>query len=74
MPGKPCFPDVWLNGVLVREGFVAERVEPGQLYLNDIVDPDFVAGIEVYTGPAQIPIQFNGSTAMCGVIVIWSQK
>jgi hypothetical protein len=32
-----------------------------------------IEGIEVYTGPADVPGEFAGSTAGCGVIVIWTR-
>ncbi len=32
-----------------------------------------IEGIEVYTGPADVPGEFSGATAGCGVIVIWTR-
>jgi hypothetical protein len=32
-----------------------------------------IGGIEVYRSAAEIPPQFNGSGAACGVIVIWTR-
>lgn len=36
--------------------------------------PEQVEAAEVYTGPSQIPAQFGGSDAACGVIVIWTRS
>lgn len=40
----------------------------------DIVIPTSIGGIEVYTGPATIPLAFRVSgNAKCGVVVIWTR-
>lgn len=51
----------------------------GQLYpvskdadLNREFAPGEIEGIEIYTG-ARVPPQFNGSRALCGVVVIWTR-
>lgn len=42
--------------------------------LDEIVgDKDDLAAVEVYTGPAQIPPQFSGVGAGCGVVAIWTR-
>jgi hypothetical protein len=33
-----------------------------------------VYGIEVYRGSGEIPAEFGGSTAGCGVIVMWTKS
>jgi outer membrane cobalamin receptor len=38
--------------------------------LDDLPSPKQIAGIEVYTGPAQIPIQYRDR---CGIIRIWTR-
>jgi hypothetical protein len=32
-----------------------------------------VVGIEVYTGPSDVPGEFAGRTAACGVVVVWTR-
>lgn len=32
-----------------------------------------IAGIELYTGPATIPVRYNGLDAHCGLILIWTK-
>ena len=41
--------------------------------LNYIVDPDKVAGVEVYQGGATMPVQYGGTMGGCGAIVIWTR-
>ena len=61
-----CFPDVYIDGTNVnRFGTGAPLFD-----INSINAAD-VAAIEVYVGAARIPIQYNSSSAACGVLLIW---
>jgi len=44
--------------------------------INNFIQPDDVAAVEVYSGAARIPPQFNSSTAnsRCGVVAIWTRS
>jgi hypothetical protein len=59
--------DVWLNrpDFGIREG----------AGLDDIVPIDRVLAVEVYVGPFQAPIRYQGTTYDndCGVILIWTR-
>ena len=33
-----------------------------------------IEGIEVYTGPSDVPGEFAGRNAGCGVIVVWTRS
>jgi len=55
-----CFPTFYVDGRLVRS--FAESTP-----MND------VQGIEIYRGAAEMPAEFTGSGAMCGVIAIWTR-
>lgn len=55
-----CFPSYYVDGRLARS--FAESTP-----MND------VQGIEVYKGAAEMPGEFTGAGAMCGVIVIWTR-
>lgn len=55
-----CFPTYYVDGRLARS--FAESTP-----MND------VQGIEVYRGAAEMPGEFTGAGAMCGVIVIWTR-
>ena len=55
-----CFPTYYVDGRLART-FAASTP------MND------VQGIEVYRGAAEMPGEFTGDGAMCGVIAIWTR-
>ncbi|MFQ5551689.1 MAG: hypothetical protein ACE5FJ_10680, partial [Gemmatimonadales bacterium] len=39
----------------------------------NLISPHMVAGVEAYSGSAQVPAAFNRAGAQCGVIVIWTK-
>jgi carboxypeptidase family protein len=56
-----CQPTWWIDGVQV---YSFQENTP----IRDIY------GIEVYRGPGEVPAEFTGSNAACGVIVIWTKS
>lgn len=56
-----CQPAWWIDGV-----------EVGSFHENTPI-PD-IYGIEIYRGPGEVPGEFSGSTAGCGVIVVWTKS
>ena len=42
--------------------------------LDQLPPPMEIAGIEVYSGPATIPLQFKGFDRNCGVIMVWTRE
>jgi hypothetical protein len=46
---------------------------PPKTNLRNLVTPSEIMGIEVYSGPATIPVQFKPANSGCGVIVIWTK-
>lgn len=65
---RPCPVLYYVNGV----PFPLDA----NLGIDQFVRPDEVAGIEVYSGPAQLPPRFHSSNqgARCGVIIIWTYQ
>ena len=64
-----CFLDVYLDGALV---FDSRNPSYGLFDVNS-VQPEHIAGIEVYTGAAQIPAKYNRTGGGCGVLLIWTR-
>jgi hypothetical protein len=64
-----CGPTVYLDGMIFQRGGVGSE----SAYLDRIVRPDQIAGLEVYTSSATVPLQYKGAGADCGVIVIWTR-
>jgi len=67
-----CYPAVWLDGQLVHSGSAGSMVD-GPAFLEQLVNPDMLAGVEIFSGAARIPVQFNVYSA-CGVIVLWTRQ
>lgn len=41
--------------------------------LSNAPPPSDVAGVEVYSGPATIPLEYKRHDTMCGIILIWTK-
>lgn len=68
--GEWCSPTLFVDGVAVALG---ERGGGGPARPDDYVDPSEVNGVEIYTGAAETPPQFEGMGA-CGAVLIWTRK
>lgn len=65
--GNRCAPLVWLDGQALMAGEVD----------LDAWDPRTFDGVEVYSGPASVPVEFQRDQRMsssCGTIVLWSRQ
>jgi len=65
-----CYMDVYLDGILVYDD--TQRLRPPLFDVNS-VPPTQIEAIEVYTSAAQVPAQFNRTSAGCGVMLIWTR-
>jgi len=61
-----CLPRLWLDGVRVTYDASND--------INSVVNPNQIEAIEVFRGAAEIPVQYNDSNSMCGVILIWTRS
>jgi len=53
--------------------FVDDVLLPLPVNLANIASPREIAAIEVYSGPATIPLQYKPANSGCGVILIWTK-
>jgi hypothetical protein len=63
--GSRCAPLVWLDGAPAMAGE----------FDLDVISPETVSGVEIYAGPATVPVEFRSTRGLeaCGVIVVWSR-
>lgn len=56
-----CRPTWWIDGVQARS-------------FNESTSIRDIYGIEIYRGPGEVPGEYGGSDAACGVIVMWTKS
>jgi Carboxypeptidase regulatory-like domain/TonB-dependent Receptor Plug Domain len=66
-----CQPSVVLDGLVLRVGGVGSR---GDLTVNELLSPFNIEAVEVYPGPAGLPVQYQGYVSPCGAIIAWSSR
>jgi hypothetical protein len=64
-PGRYCLPTLFLDGTRAAYG--------GSNDINSLVTPGQIEAVELYSSAANIPLQYNGSSSACGVILIWTR-
>jgi Carboxypeptidase regulatory-like domain/TonB-dependent Receptor Plug Domain len=42
--------------------------------LDLVADARDITAVEVYRGPSEIPLQFNATNSVCGVVVLWTER
>lgn len=71
---RGCLPAIYIDGVQARRGTPFEsKPDREPVYLSDLVNPEDIEGIEVYTSPAELPAQYGGTGAECGVLLVWTR-
>ena len=46
---------------------------PAGFPMSILPAPRDVAGVEVYSGPASVPLQFSGADRRCGMVLVWTK-
>jgi len=59
---RGCSPGYWVDGI--------PATDPSVLYLTRPTD---LAGVEVYSGSSQVPVEMEGRNSRCGVVAIWTK-
>ncbi|HEX6309268.1 MAG TPA: carboxypeptidase regulatory-like domain-containing protein [Longimicrobiales bacterium] len=68
-----CWPMVYVDRFLVSAGGLLEAGgEPA--VVDELVPAADIQAVEVYRSPAEVPSEFNGPNAGCGVVVIWTRR
>jgi hypothetical protein len=66
-----CSAIVFVDGVPVNYEPSRGAMNNVTPYDFDVIHPDNVEAIEVYRSPAEVPPQYGGAEAACGVILLW---
>lgn len=70
-----CAPQVYLDGIRITHRARSQRgASEEAARALDLVNPASVETVEIYKGASEVPPEFGGSTARCGVIVIWTRR
>jgi hypothetical protein len=64
MLNEACNPVIWMDGV---------KIGTDPVMFRDITGPEIDA-VEVYRGAAEVPGEFSGGDARCGVVVVWTRR
>lgn len=65
--GARCAPLTWLDGTPLYAGE----------FDLDAIDPRSLEGVEIYSGPAGVPAEFQGDRSIsssCGTVLLWSRQ
>ena len=65
---RACYPDVYLDG-----GVVYSFGRGNSLFDINSIATGAIAAVEFYVGPSQTPLQYNKTSAVCGVVLIWTK-
>jgi hypothetical protein len=61
--GRSCEPALFIDGIAVRQGVDST--------IDDLLNPDMLIGVEVYTSAAVAPVRYAHPGA-CGVMLFWT--
>lgn len=65
-----CQPPIYLDGIIVSHA----KADPRDRFDIDSLLPGDIEAVEIYSSPSQLPPQYGGSFAVCGVILFWTRK
>lgn len=65
---RACYPDVYIDGTVVYSFGSA-----APLFDINSINTGAVAAVEFYVGASRIPVQYNKTSSVCGVLLIWTK-
>ena len=70
---QPCFLQVMVDGAIMNR--LMSQLTGSGFDLRQLPPPEQIHGIEVFNGPASIPVQYGGlgSDKWCGLIAVWTK-
>ncbi len=69
-----CMPSIVVDGYVVRAGGITPRGMGTPPSLNGTVRATEIEALEVYNGPAGVPVGASGSVSPCGAVVVWRKR
>ncbi len=63
--GRNCSPQIWVDGLPQSVG--------ADFALDFIIPLEALAAVEVYRRATEVPLQYGGSLAGCGVLLFWTK-
>ena len=64
LANEACAPQIWMDGI---------SIGADQALFAEIL-PWNIEAVEVYRGASEVPGEFSGGNARCGVIVVWTRR
>ena len=64
-----CYMTIYLDGVRIWAWGQSEIPD-----IDQVIAVNEVEGIEVYNGPAELPMQFQATGSACGAVLLWSRN
>jgi hypothetical protein len=63
--GGDCEPSIYVDGMRIPHFSASD--------LDNMVQPDYIEGVEVYNSAVQTPAQFMDPFSSCGAIIVWTR-
>ena len=63
--GRECTPQIWVDGL--------PQSRDANFALDFIIPLEAIAAVEVYRRATEVPLQYGGSRAGCGVLLFWTK-
>lgn len=73
--GEACFLSIYLDGIpMYRSGGVGGGSFGEPVDLSRDINISSLDAVEVYASAAEVPVEYGGHSAECGVILLWTRR